>query len=107
MGRKSVNYFSHVFNTIEHHPLDYNPSIAFQCKPDYELVTTNPVIELGCIVAVKTSTGSIFGYKIGDGKTPYNSLPYFDTNFSAQTPLEVQIEEAESTQIIDGGTSHV
>ena len=107
MGRKSVNYFSNVTNTIEHHPLDYNPSIAFQCNPDYELVTTNPVIELGCIVAVKTSTGSIFGYKIRDGKTLYNSLLYFDTNFSAQTPLEVQIEGSESTQIIDGGTNHV
>lgn len=101
-----MSYFSEVFNIIEHHPLDYNPSIAFQCNLDYELVTTNPVIELGRIVAVKTSTGSIFGYKIGDGKTPYNSLPYV-TNFLAQTPLKVQPEEAESTQIIDGGTSRV
>lgn len=102
-----MKYFSDYLNTANTRPLDYNTSLAFQCKPDDELVTTNPVIELGCIVAVKTSTGSMFGYKIGDGKTPYNSLPYFDTNFSAQTPLEVHVEEAESTQIIDGGTSHV
>lgn len=102
-----MKYFSDYLNTANTRPLDYNPSLAFQCKLDDELVTTNPVIELGCIVAVKTSTGSMFGYKIGDGKTPYNSLPYFDTNFSAQTPLEVHVEEAESTQIIDGGTSHV
>lgn len=107
MGGKSVSYSSKVFNTIEHHSPDYNSLIAFQCNPDYELVTTNPVIELGRIVAVKTSMGSTFGYKIGDGKTPFNSLPYFDTNFLAQTPLKVQLEKAESTQIIDGGTSHV
>lgn len=100
-------YSNNIFIASTARPLDYNPSFHVSCKSDTELTLENPVIELGCIVAVKTSTGSIFGYKIGDGITPYNSLPYFDTNFSAQTPLEVQIEEAESTQIIDGGTSHV
>ena len=98
---------NNIFKTATARPLDYNLSFQVSCKSDIELTSENPVIELGCIVAVKTSTGSIFGYKIGDGKTPYNSLPYFETNFSAQTPLEVQIEEDESTQIIDGGTSHV
>ena len=102
-----MKYFSNYFNTANTRPLDYNPSLLFQCKTDVELTTENPVIEQGCIVAVRTSSGSLFGYKIGDGKTPYNSLPYFDTNFLAQTPLEVHIEEDESTQIIDGGTSHV
>lgn len=102
-----MKYFSNYFNTANTRPLDYNHSLLFQCKTDVELKTENPVLEPGCIVAVRTSSGSLFGYKIGDGKTPYNSLPYFDTNFSAQTPLEVHIEEDESTQIIDGGTSHV
>ena len=39
MGRKLVNYFPTYSITIEHHPLDYTSSIAFQCKSDYELVT--------------------------------------------------------------------
>ena len=96
-----------MFLTSTAHPLDHSLSLKFECKTDIELIKENPVIELGGIVVVKTSDGSVFGYKLGDGKTPYNSLPYFDTNFSAQTPLEVQVGEAESTQIIDGGTSHV
>ena len=101
-----MKYFSDYFNTANTHPLDYNPSLSFQCKPDVELTIENPVVELGCIVAVRTSTGSIFGYKIGDGKTPYNSLPYVDTNFSAQTPLKIDYP-TDTPEIIDGGTSYV
>ena len=101
-----MKYFSDYFNTANTHPLDYNPSLSFQCKPDAELTIENPVVERGCIVAVRTSTGSIFGYKIGDGKTPYNSLPYVDANFSAQTPLKIDYPK-DTSEIIDGGTSHV
>ena len=101
-----MKYFSNYFNTANTRPLDYNLSFQVSCKSDTELISENPVIELGCIVAVKTSTGSIFGYKIGDGKTPYNSLSYFDTNFSAQTPQKIDYP-TDTPEIIDGGTSHV
>lgn len=101
-----MKYFSDYFNTANTRPLDHNHSLLFQCKTDIELSTENPVLELGCIVAVRTSTGSIFGYKIGDGKTPYNSLSYVDLNFSAQTPLKIDYH-TDIPEIIDGGTSHV
>ncbi len=106
-----MKYFSDYFNTAYFNlantrPLDYNPSLLFQCKTDAELRTENPVFEPGCIVAVRTSTGSVFGYKIGDGKTPYNSLSYVDLNFSAQTPKKIDYP-TDTPEIIDGGTSHV
>lgn len=101
-----MKYFSNYLNTANIRPLDYNPSLVFQCKTDVELTTENPVLELGCIVAVRTSTGSVFGYKIGDGKTPYNSLPYIDLNYSDQTPLKIDYP-IDTPKIIDGGTSHV
>ena len=101
-----MKYFSNYLNTANTRTLDYNPSLVFQCKTDVELTTENPVLALGCIVAVRTSTGSIFGYKIGDGKTSYNSLPYVDLNFSAQTPPKIDYP-TDTPKIIDGGTSHV
>ena len=96
-----------LYNNIEHHPLDYDLSLKFECKTDMELIKENPVIELGGIVVVKTSNGSVFGYKIGDGKTPYTSLPFVNTNDLVQPSIQEELQESESMQLIDGGTSQV
>ena len=58
-------------------------------------------------MVVKTSDGSVFGYKLGDGKTPYNSLPYIENNFSDHSPFKIELDKEQSTTILDGGTSHV
>lgn len=99
--------FNNVFHTSTAHPLDHSLSLKFECKTDIELIKENPVIELGGIMVVKTSDGSVFGYKLGDGKTPYNSLPYIENNFSDHSPFKIELDKEKSTQIIDGGTSHV
>ena len=63
-------------NRSDNIPFDYNLRVVVECKSEVELVETNPILALGSMMMVRTSSDLVIGYKIGDGKTPFNSLPY-------------------------------
>lgn len=87
-----------------------NHTLVFECRPDKELVKQDPIITNGTIIASIADNGSLFGYKVGDGKTRYSKLPYINYDayeLKQYTQTSFYAPEADSTNIIDGGTSNV
>lgn len=83
-----------------------NHTLTFECRRDIDLIKQDPIIKRGTLIASMSDTGTVFGYKIGDGEHRYSQLPYVSYD---QYELKEYTKNYFHTpnDIIDGGTSNV